>query len=130
MGDNSSLSQKCPVNEAVKIISKKWVILIVRDMFFGKTHFNQFKEDKPNLSNKVLSNCLKEMESNSLIIRIVNPEDNKNTEYKLTDKGLVLNKVIYELACFTLATDIDNKYYTDKTKKDIEKTFKELLNIK
>ena len=87
MGDNSSLSQKCPVNEAVKIISKKWVILIVRDMFFGKTHFNQFKEDKPNLSNKVLSNCLKEMESNSLIIRIVNPEDKKNTEYKLTDKG-------------------------------------------
>ena len=44
--------------------------------------------------------------------------------------GLVLNKVIYELACFTLATDIDNKYYTDKTKRDIENTFKETLNIK
>ena len=87
---------RCPVEEAMKLISKKWVIQIVRDMFFGKSHFNEFKEGKPNLSNKVLSNCLKDMESNGLIERIVNEEDS-TIEYKLTDMGLALNKVIYEL---------------------------------
>ncbi len=119
---------RCPVEEAMKLISKKWVIQIVRDMFFGKSHFNEFKEGKPNLSNKVLSNCLKDMESNGLIERIVNEEDS-TIEYKLTDMGLALNKVIYELACFSLVTDINNYYYGEDTKKEIEKLFRNTLKI-
>ena len=46
-----------------------------------KKRFNEFKEGKPNLSNKVLSNCLKEMEENGLITR----KTNGGIEYKLTD---------------------------------------------
>lgn len=57
----------CPVNKAVELFNKKWTIQIIRDMFFGKKHFKEFLEDKPGLSNKVLSNCLKEMEENGLI---------------------------------------------------------------
>lgn len=114
----------CPVELAMQLINRKWVIQILRDMFFGKTHFNEFKEDKPNLSNKVLSNCLKEMEENGLIIRT---EDNQNIEYLLTWKGKQLNKVIYELAMFTLNTDLHNTYYDDKSKEDLRKVFETTL---
>lgn len=57
----------CPVELTVQLINKKWIIQIIRDLFFGKTHFSEFKEDKPELSNKVLSNCLKNLEENGLI---------------------------------------------------------------
>ena len=94
-------------------------------MFFGKKRFNEFKEE-PNLSNKVLSNCLKEMEENGLISRNSN-ENNQNIEYILTDKGKKLNKVIYELAMFTLTTDLGNEFYDDETKIELENIFKNTL---
>ena len=111
---------------ALELISKKWVILILRDIFFGKKRFNEFKKSKPNLSNKVLNNCLKEMEENDLISRY-NDEDNKNIEYSLTDKGIKLNKVIYELAIFTLTTDLGDDFYDDERKIELKNIFKSTL---
>ena len=55
----------CPVDRTLNLFNKKWCIQIIRDMFFGKKHFREFKEDKPKLSNKVLSSCLKELEERS-----------------------------------------------------------------
>lgn len=119
--------RKCPVELAMSMINKKWVIQLIRDMFFGKSHFNEFKEDKPNLSNKVLSNCLKDMEINGLIKR--NVVDDSEIFYELTDKGLALNKVIFELVRFSLNTDLNNTYYDEETKQDIEELFKNALKI-
>ncbi len=119
--------KKCPVELAMGLINKKWVIQLLRDMFFGVSRFNEFKEGKPNLSNKVLSNCLKDMETNGLIKRIVDDEDPSNIEYKLSDKGMALNKVIYELAMYSLNTDIDNVYFSEEEKVQISETFKNQL---
>ena len=124
--NNDKKAEKCPMELAMELISRKWVIQILRDMFFGKKRFNEFKEEKPNLSNKVLSNCLKEMEENGLISRNSN-ENNQNIEYILTDKGKKLNKVIYELAMFTLTTDLGNDFYDDETKIELENIFKNTL---
>ena len=96
----------CPIELAMQLINRKWVIQILRDMFFGKTRFNEFKEDKPGLSNKVLSHCLKDMEENQLIKR---HELEDSIEYKLTERGQALNKVLYELAMFTLTSDLADK---------------------
>ena len=121
--NNDKIAGKCPMELAMELISRKWVIQILTDMFFGKKRLNEFKDGKPNLSNKVLSNCLKEMEENGLISRNSN-ENNQNIEYILTDKGKKLNKVIYELAMFTLTTDLGNDFYDDKTKIELENIFK------
>lgn len=130
MVDNKYLNQ-CPVELAMNLINKKWVILLIRDMFFGKSHFNEFKEGKPDLSNKVLSNCLKDIEKNGLIERVVNPENSLDIEYRLTEDGLRLNKIIFELAMYTLNTpSLYNKYYDDKTREELKVQFKKHLNIK
>ena len=123
-------AKECPVELTMRLINKKWVIQIIRDMFFGRTHFNEFKEDKFKLSNNVLSNCLKDMEENGLIKKTINTDDSLNIEYHLTTKGHELNKVVYELAMFSLNTDVNGKYYTDSDKKNIEKSFKNALDIK
>lgn len=60
----------------------------MKDLFAGKKHFNEFKEDKPTLSNVVLSDTLKYLENQELISKKVIEDDSKrNTEYYLTPKG-------------------------------------------
>jgi len=120
----TSEASVCPIELALNLINKKWVIQLLRDMFFGKTRFNEFKEGKPNLSNKVLSHCLKDMEENQLIKR---HELNDTIEYKLTERGQALNKVLYELAMFTLTTDIANDYYSDEKVTELKSVFKNIL---
>jgi DNA-binding HxlR family transcriptional regulator len=115
--------KSCPIELVVKLINKKWVIQIIRDLFYGKSRFNEFKEDKPDLSNKVLSNCLKDMENNGLIYRIVDKCDRKNVRYRLTEKGKSLNKVLYEIAMVT----VDSENYSDKLRSDLKASFKENL---
>lgn len=113
----------CPIELVVSLIRKKWVIQIIRDLFFGKTRFNEFKQGKPDLSNKVLSNCLKDMEKNGLIHRIVDKCDKKNVKYYLTEKGKSLNKILYEIAI----VGVDGESYSDKLKNDVKATFKDKL---
>jgi len=113
----------CPIELVVKLINKKWVIQIMRDLFFGKSRFHEFKEVKPDLSNKVLSHCLKDMENNGLIQKIVDKCDKKNVRYILTEKGKSLNKVIYEIAMVT----VDSENYSDKIRNDLKTSFQENL---
>ena len=115
--------KSCPIELVVNLINKKWVIQIMRDLFYGKSRFHEFKEDKPDLSNKVLSNCLKDMESNGLIHRIADKCDKKNVKYMLTEKGKSLNKVLYEIAMVT----VDSEDYSDKLADELKASFKENL---
>lgn len=118
----------CPVSKALTIINKKWSIEIIRDMFFGKKRFKEFKEEKPNLSNKVLSDCLKNLETNGIIEKKVFNSSPVSTEYHLTEKGRSLNKVIYELAVFALE-ECDKDHFEENNRSQIKENFKEILKI-
>ena len=115
--------KSCPIELVVKLINKKWVIQIIRDLFFGKSQFHEFKEEKPDLSNKDLSNWLKDMEKNGLIHKIVDKCDKKNVKYILTEKGKSLNKVLYEIAMIS----VDGETYSDSIKNSVKNTFRETL---
>lgn len=115
----------CPVDETLKIIRGKWHVLIIRDLFFGKKRFKEFKEGKPNLSNKVLTDCLNDLESNGLVTK-TSIEGSKITEYYLTGEGKRMNKIIYELAVFTLEKD---ESATDDEAKEFIKLFRDTLGI-
>ncbi len=120
----------CPIDSTLNLIGRKWVIAIIRDMFVGKKHFNEFKENKNNLSNAVLSDTLKFMEENGLIKKIIH--DNKsrsNTEYFLTQKGKKLNVIIYNLVLYgidVLDCDYDK---IDDFQNRMKEGYKELLEI-
>ena len=72
----------CPINSVNDLLSRKWVFGIMKDLFAGKKHFNEFKQDKPDLSNVVLSDNLKYLEMNGLIYKnVCDNENRRNTEY-------------------------------------------------
>lgn len=85
----------CPIENTLKLINRKWIIVLIRDMFSGKKYFREFSEGKDGLSNTVLSDTLKFMEQNDLIRK-------KDGEYRLTHKGFRLNRILYEMAVFGL----------------------------
>lgn len=116
----------CPIEESLQLINRRWVLHIIRDMFFGKSRFNEFNKEHPELSNKALSRSLKYMETNGLIERIV--DENNEINYYLTKKGHALNRVLYDLVIFTFETDYDNKF-SENVKETTKKLFKEKLNI-
>lgn len=118
----------CPIQNAVQLFNKKWSILIIRDMFFGKKQFSEFKEGK-DISNKVLSSCLKDLEEKKIIEKKVMDTTPVTTEYHLTEAGKHLNKVLYELASFILDSNLFEEYKSPEVKESIKNQFKEALDI-
>lgn len=118
----------CPIQNAVQLFNKKWSILIIRDMFFGKKQFSEFKEGK-DISNKVLSSCLKDLEEKKIIEKRVMDTTPVTTEYHLTEAGKHLNKVLYELASFILDSNLFEEYKAPEVKESIKNQFKEALDI-
>lgn len=121
--------ERNPVEDAIKSISNKWTLHILRDMFMGRTRFYEFKENRKTLDNKALARCLKNMENNGLINKKIINDDPTFTEYELTKKGKSLNRVFYELLLFALNDDTDNIHYSERAKKDLKEFYKEILNI-
>ena len=121
--------ERNPLENITKFISNKWTLHILRDLFLGKRHFNEFKVNRPSLDNKALSRCLKTMQDNDLIYKTENVNDPKNTEYFLTKKGKSFNKVFYELLLFALENDTDNQYYSEHEKIELKEMYKEILKI-
>lgn len=119
----------CPVELSLQLINRKWVIQIIRDMFFGKKRFSEFKEGKPELTNKALSRCLRYMEGEGLIEKITDEEDKRVNYYILTEKGRSLNRLIYDLVVFTLDNDDDPTHYSEKTKEETKQIFREKLGV-
>ncbi|WP_234970506.1 winged helix-turn-helix transcriptional regulator [Methanobrevibacter olleyae] len=112
----------CPIENTLKLINRKWVIVLIRDMFTGKKHFKEFNENKPNLSNTVLAETLKFMENNNLIEKKKSLVNNKpSTEYYLRKKGSRLNRILYEMAIF----GIDELECGDEGDLEIINMFKE-----
>lgn len=121
--------ERNPVEDASKFLSNKWTLHILRDLFLGKSHFNEFKANRKTLDNKSLSRCLKTMESNGLITKQKDDEDSRNIQYFLTKKGKSLNKVFYELLIFAIENDEENEFYTEHEKDELKEMYKEILEI-
>ena len=88
------MSQICVKFEsASKILSKRWVGLIIHQLLEGPKRFNEL-ESELNITGKVLSEKLKQLEMLNLIKRDVYPTTPVKVEYSLTKKGKGLDPVI------------------------------------
>ncbi|MDP7115741.1 MAG: helix-turn-helix domain-containing protein [Candidatus Woesearchaeota archaeon] len=92
----------CPIETAFKYLGKKWSINIIRDMFKGKKRFSDFLKANPDLSTKMLSARLKDLEKDGFICKEIVSKSPITVEYKLTKRGKGLNKILYEASVFSV----------------------------
>lgn len=88
----------CPKYEnASEILGKRWTGLIIRVLLGGPKRFKEIKEQIPEMSDKMLTDRIKELESGSILVRNVYPETPVRIEYDLTDKGRALEPIIQQI---------------------------------
>ena len=119
--------EKSPIDKAIKLISKKWTLNIIRDMFCGNIHFNEFLKSNPKLSSKVLSDKLRQLEQDELIEKRITSKTPLCIEYHLTSKGRNLNRVLYELSEFSYKECVDE--YTQDCIEQSSELNKKILNM-
>ena len=84
----------CPVEVTLLLLSNKWTILILRDLFTGTKRFGELKKSLNGVSQKVLTANLRSLEEKGIIEREVFPEVPPRVEYRLTDLGKTLDPII------------------------------------
>lgn len=84
----------CPVETTLTLISDKWKVLILRDLLPGTKRFGELKRSVGNVSQKVLTAQLRQMEDSGLLVRTVYPEVPPRVEYTLTELGRSLKPVL------------------------------------
>ncbi|PDY03442.1 MarR family transcriptional regulator [Bacillus cereus] len=84
----------CPVEAMVEVIGGKWKGVILYHLLDGTKRFNELKRLKPNITQRMLTLQLRELEADGIIHREVYREVPPKVEYSLTEIGESLRPVI------------------------------------
>ncbi len=85
----------CPLyHHAIEILGRRWTGVIVRALLGGDTRFSQIRSTIPGLSDRLLSERLKELEAEGIVERRVLADTPVRIEYHLTTKGEALADVV------------------------------------
>ena len=90
----SSYRQFCPVAMAAEILSKRWTLLVLRELIAGSTRFNDLRRGVPRMSPTLLSARLKELEASGILRILLDSAGPGQNEYSLTESGRDLAAVI------------------------------------
>lgn len=93
------LTPYCPsYRHAIEIIGRRWTGAILRAMLTGSSRFSEILAEIPGLSDRMLSERLKELEAEGIVERRVTPSVPVRVDYVLTEKGSALGEVIVDVA--------------------------------
>jgi DNA-binding HxlR family transcriptional regulator len=92
----------CPVATTVMLIGNKWKLLILRNLLERPWRFNELKRNLEGVSQKVLTDSLRSMEADGIVIRTVYTEIPPRVEYSLTDLGNAMRPILMSMEQFGL----------------------------
>lgn len=96
----------CPVARTLDVIGERWTVLILRDLFQGRSgRFQDLQTSLGGVAPNVLSDRLKSLESAGIVVRRAYSDHPPRFEYVLTEKGRTLGPIIKALRdwglCYT-----------------------------
>lgn len=83
-----------PLELVWKIIGGKWKVQIISSLLEGKKRFNEIRKNMPQVTQKMLTNALRDLEKDGVIERKVYPEVPARVEYRLTEMGKSLEVIV------------------------------------
>lgn len=91
----------CPLyHRAVEVVGRRWAGAILKAMLAGETRFGEIRGTIPDLTNRMLSERLKDFEAEGIVEREVIPEKPVRVEYHLTEKGQALSSAVDALSAW------------------------------
>ncbi|MEK6935612.1 MAG: helix-turn-helix domain-containing protein [Nanoarchaeota archaeon] len=118
------MKKECSVRKSVNFLGKRWTLLILLELYKGKLEWKRFSQIKKSLDNitpKILSMRLKELEREKLIEKRVNvAEFPIKSEYRLTRAGKDFINIIKNIKKWSLKWKKKNKICRETDCKDCE----------
>lgn len=90
-------NEDCPVRNVVAQIGDKWSILILFALVDGPDRFNALKSRIEGISQRMLTQTLRDLERDGFVLRTVYPQVPVKVEYELTELGRGLTSSVWQL---------------------------------
>lgn len=105
-GKNHKFRSHCPINYGLECFGDKWALLILRDIVFrGKKTYGEFLKGEEGMATNILASRLELLISSGIIEKNRSPEDARSEIYQLTEKGLDLIPVLFEITLWSSKHD-------------------------
>ena len=85
---------ECPVATTVQLIGNKWKLLILRNLRMRPWRFNELQKSLKGISQKVLTESLRSMEADGIIVRTIYAEVPPRVEYSLSELGETMRPIL------------------------------------
>lgn len=85
-------------HRAIELIGRRWTGAILQVLLGGRTRYCDIRTAVPQVSDRMLSERLKELESEGIVMRIVTPDTPVRVEYELSTKGRGLERALAAVA--------------------------------
>jgi len=130
--ENKKTVQDCPVMYVMERIGGFWKPIILYNLYTGEKRYSELKKAIPAVTEKMLIQHLKQLESDGLIIRTAKPVVPPHVTYKLSEAGNELAPVIDAMAAWAFQ-DMErndhqcvkgNKYMANQDQNDFSQNLK------
>lgn len=91
------ITNNCPLTSSLLLISGRWKLIIIWQLKDGTLRFGDLQKAIPHTSKKMLTQQLRELETDGLVMRKVYPEVPPRVEYTLTELGVSLMPILHSL---------------------------------
>src|SRR5215469_18828942 len=92
-----AVDYSAPFQRAIELIGKRWTGAVIRALMTGAARFNQLLMGIPGISDRVLTERLRELETEGLVERLVDPGPPVRVSYRLTQRGRALSPVLVSI---------------------------------
>jgi DNA-binding HxlR family transcriptional regulator len=100
MRSKEDILPECPVATTVSLMGSKWKLLIMRNLLVRPWRFNELQKSIDGISQKALTDALRSMEADGIVIRTAYPEVPPRVEYALSDLGHEMRPILSAMGDF------------------------------
>lgn len=100
------LRSHCPVNYGLEAFGDRWALLILRDIVFrGKRTYGEFLKSEEGFATNILASRLDHLIEVGILQRVEDEADGRKAIYSLTEKGLDLIPLLFEMVVWSARHD-------------------------
>ena len=92
----------CPVACTLDLVGDRWTLLVVRDLFCGKTHFKEFAASPEGIATNILTDRLDRLLEAELVEQYPSPLNPNRFAYRLTERGRSLGDMLQAISAWGL----------------------------